>query len=349
MKFPLADWIDDHPDCRHNLAHSGMQGSIRAPVPTTGDLGRADPGTLRRQLADLLDTHESNVFLTHGATEANAAVLDFLAHANSGAKTCRIRRPEYPPLLDTARWFGYALTEASGPSTVALLSQPRNPEGDLWDRGRLVEWAEGADAVVIDETFREFASTPSLGDLRPKGVWRTGSFTKYYAGDSLRVGFAIAPDEAAAEFGRFHGLLVNGLPDHSVAAALHALGHRDRFRREVSAVLDANRAAWHRRLPRALVPAGPVAFDRAIPSDPEPFVERLLAASVLVCPGRLFEDPSGVRICLTRRSFPRDLDAYLAVRDGRPTATRDRSRPRVPRRPARSPPDSPARGRAGRA
>ena len=314
MKFPLADWIDDHPDCRHNLAHSGMQGSIAPPAPTARDVRAADPRALRRRLAELLATDASCVFLTHGATEANGAVLQYLAHGSASSRTCRVQRPEYPPLLDAARWAGYELTPEDGPVDLALISQPRNPEGDLWARDRLLRWIEGARAVLVDETFREFADAPSRGDLRRPGVWRTGSFTKFYAADSIRVGFAVAPSEEVPGFARFHGLWLNGLPDHSVAGAEVALRDRERFRRAVGAILGRNRAAWKARLPGVAVPAGPVAFDRALPEGADAFTDRCLGRSVLVCPGRLFEDPGGVRICLTRRSFPQDLDAYLRVR-----------------------------------
>lgn len=348
MKFPLADWIEGHPDCRHNLAHSGMQGSIAPPTPTARDLRSADPEELRRRLAELLRTDAECVFLTHGATEANAAILQFLARRSPRAGSCRVRRPEYPPLLDAARWAGLRLTERAGPVALALTSQPRNPEGDLWGRDRLARWAEDADAALVDETFREFADAPSVADLGGADVWRTGSFTKFYAADSLRVGFAVAPPEEVPAFAHFHGLLFSGLPHYSVAAAELALRNRERFRREVRSVLTPNQAAWRARFPELPVPAAPVAFDRGIPPDEEAFSERLLAASVLICPGRFFEDPRGVRICLTRRSFPRDLAAYLRVRQA---ALRTRpSRPSPPRRtpPARPPPGSSDRGKDAR-
>ena len=342
MKFPLADWIDSHPTCRHNLASSGMLGSIDPPVPTARDLRSADPAELRRRLADLLRTDPACVFLTHGATEANSAVLQFLAHGDRRIRPCRVRRPEYPPLLDAARWAGFRLTERAGPVVLALTSQPRNPEGDLWGRDRLARWVEGAAAALVDETFREFADTPSVSELGETVVWRTGSFTKFYAADSLRVGFAVAPPEEAPEFAHYHGLLFNELPDYSVAAAESALRNRTRVRREVLSVLSPNRLVWHARFPTGAVPVGPVAFDREIPTDVEAFVRRCLKASVLVCPGRFFEDPRGVRICLTRRSFARDLDAYLRVRNEALGLT-----PRSPNRPRRTPRARPRPDRSG--
>ncbi len=349
MLFPLADWINDHSDCRHNLAQSGMRGSIAPPTPTARDLRAADPKELRRRLADLLGTDPSGVFLTHGATEGNAAVLQFLGRRKGRSGACRVRRPEYPPLLDAARWSGFRLTERAGPAHLAVISQPRNPEGDLWDLPRLVRWTEGAANTLVDETFREFANAPSLSELGDSAVWRTGSFTKFYAADALRVGFVVAPPEEVPAFARYHGLLCSGLSDYSVAAAEVALRNRESFRREVGAVLAPNRELWRSRFPSDPVPVAPVAFDRAIPEDREGFVGRCLGSSVLVCPGRLFEEEGGVRICLTRRSFPRDLAAYLRVREAarRDAPKRVNRRRRSPR--VRSLPGSSARERAGRA
>ncbi len=67
-------------------------------------------------------------------------------------------------------------------------------------------------------------------------------------------------------------------------------------------------------------PVAPVFFDRVRTESGDDLARRCLLASVLVCPGTFFGDPGGVRLCLTRRSFPNDLEAYLRVRNG-PGAT----------------------------
>ncbi len=317
MKFPLADWIESHAGCRHDLGTSGMIGAVGPPVPSAREIATADPDALRRRLAERLSIDPGRVFLTHGATEANAAVLQFLAKRSDGVgRDCRVLRPEYPPLLDAAEWVGFRPVEREGPVAVAVTSQPRNPEGDLWDRERILRWIEGARDVLIDETFREFGGTPSLHALRSRGLWTTGSFTKFYAADQIRVGFATVPEEETEPFARFHGLLYNGLPAYSVAAAEAALRSHERYRRDVGRILSANRAAWSRAMPHHPVPVAPVAFDRSMPSGGgDLLADRCAERSILVCPGRYFGDPDGVRLCLTRPTFSRDLAAYLAVRD----------------------------------
>jgi len=328
MPFPLAEWIDGHAECRHNLGMSGMIGAISPPVPTSADLRRADGNELRSRIAEDLRVDAHRVFLTTGASQANALVPLFLAHRHRAGRipSCRVCLPEYPPLFDSARQAGFRLTEESGPAELAVVSQPRNPEGDLWERARVLDWASGARWLLVDETFREFARTRSfLGTDHPR-LWATGSFTKFYAGDDLRVGFLVAPGEVAHDYARFHGLVTNTLAPYSVAGASRALREREKVRRAVLGILRPNLAAVRAAFPRIHLPEGPVFFDR--PETGEhgaALARRALASSVLVCPGSFFGDPSGVRLCLTRRSFPRDLAAYLAVRSRVAGAVRSRS------------------------
>ena len=336
MSFPLAEWIDGHPDCRHNLSISGMVGTIAAPRPSAAEVRRADPVELRRLLSEDLRVPAERVFLTTGASQANALALLFLGRAHRGESParCRVCLPEYPPLFDTARESGFRVTEEEGSVELAVVSQPRIPEGDLWDRSRLLDWASGARSLVVDETFREFARARSvLGTGRPH-LWVTGSFTKFYGADDLRVGFVVAPAERTAEFARFHGHVTNQLAPYSVAGATRALLDREATRRAVVKILQTNVAAARAAFPRLRVPDAPLFFDRLDTGEHGPaLARRAVERSVLVCAGTFFGDPTGVRICLTRRSFPRDLMAYLAVRGRRPMDARGRGRS-APRRPA---------------
>ena len=317
VTFPLAEWIDGHAGCRHDLAISGMVGTIPSPSPSPAEVRRADEAELRRRLAHDLGVETDRLFLTTGASQANALVLLFLGRQPGGRSPgmCRVCLPEYPPLFDTARAAGFQVTEEEGSAELAVVSQPRNPEGDLWDRSRLLDWASGARSLLVDETFREFAGTRSvLSSERPQ-VWATGSFTKFYGADDLRVGFLVAPPERASAFARFHGHVTNKLATYSVAGALHALRARESTRRAVGKVLRQNLTAARAAFPRLRALDGPVFFDRIDTGEHSTaLARRALAASVLVCPGSYFGDPTGVRICLTRRSFPADLRAYLAVR-----------------------------------
>ena len=318
MSFPLADWVDGHADCRYNFGSSGMLGTIPAPVPTAAEVERADEGELRERLARDLDVDTGRVFLTTGASQANALAILFLALQGRGGRgrSCRVCFPEYPPIFDTARWAGFRLTASTGPVDLAVLSQPRNPEGDLWEKSRVLDWASGAKSVLVDETFREFAETPTLLRSDLSGLWATGSFTKFYAADELRAGFLVVPEEHRPEFDRFYGLVRNPLAPYSIAGALRALNHREEIRRQVRAVLRANLQAVRKSFPGRRPPVAPMMFDRPESGeDGDSLARRALEQSVLVSPGSLFGDRSGVRLCLSRRTVPTDLAAYLAVRD----------------------------------
>lgn len=316
MRFPLADWIDRHAECRYQLATSGMRGVVRPAVPTARQLREATEEELRRRLARELDVGAERVFLAPGATEANAwATFYALLRAHGRVPRCRVRYPEYPPLYEGPRAAGFRLV-APGPDRVdlAVVSQPRNPEGNLWDRDRLAEFAERSPATIVDETFRQFSRAPSTLRWEIPGQWATGSFTKVYGGDDLRVGFVVPPPSEVDGFARFHGLFADEMPRASVAGALATLDARAAILRRVRELVGRNQALWRRATPGGPPLAGPVAFDVSVGPDGDRFARRCLRHSVLVCPGSYFGDRAGVRVCLTRPSFPRDLGRYLEVR-----------------------------------
>ncbi len=315
MRFPLADWIDGHLDCRHNLGSSGMIGTITHPEPTAREVAHASEAELIARLAEEVGVARERLFLTPGATEANAWVTIFHARRRGArAPVARVRFPEYPPLTDGARWAGFLVRPRAERADLALVSQPRNPEGTLWSRSEFDTWSSGARAVLVDETFRLFAGTPSLARRGRRGVWTTGSFTKFFAGDDVRVGFVVAPPEAAADFARFHGIVTDELPPHSVASASRILDEGPALPAHVRRVFEHHRAILARARPRGAEIRAPVYFDRV--PDGDALARRCLRASVLVSPGSFFGDRRGVRITLTRRTFSRDLAAYLRVASG---------------------------------
>jgi len=316
VRFPLADWIDEHENCRYNLGKSGMRGTVRHPLPTRAEVRSASEPELRRRLAAKVGVDPSRLFLTHGATEANGLAVAYAARRLRGrAGRCRVRFPEYPPLYDTARAFGFRVGTEASSVDLAVVSLPRNPEGCLWTSDELATFVDGARVTLVDETFREFTTARSVQRLGLRGVWTTGTFTKAYGADDLRVGYVVVPETEVDAFARFHGLVTDEIAEWSVAGALATLDDGERILREVRRVFDRNRAAWRRATPNGPVLAAPLAFDDPVPGGGDRFTRRCWRASVLVCSGSLLGKPTGVRVCLTRRSFPRDLTVYLRVRN----------------------------------
>jgi histidinol-phosphate/aromatic aminotransferase/cobyric acid decarboxylase-like protein len=314
VRFPLADWIDDHAGCRYDLGRSGMAGTVTHPRPTLRQIRDASASELIDQLATRLGVDPGRVFLTPGATEANAWVTLFHARARRGkTPRLRVRFPEYPPLVEVAVGAGFRVGRRTERADLAVVSLPRNPEGAVWSGVEFDEWTEGARAVLVDETFREFSGRPSHSSDGRAGVWTTGTFTKFYAADDIRVGYAVAPPEATAQFARFHGLVSDELAPYSVASALRLLRDGSPLARRVRRRFETNRSALGRALHLERPVEAPVYFDRV--PDGDRLARLCLRASVLVCPGSFFGTPAGVRITLTRTTFPRDLAAYLRVRE----------------------------------
>jgi len=321
VRFPLADWIDLHDGVPHNLAQSGLKGTLATLEATLKHPEAPDPEALAQELARLVDVPPERLFLTHGASEGNALVLVFLArHLGRGSSRpvrYAVGVPEYPPLSDGAEWAGLHRATAAGAVDVAACSDPNNPTGTaLNDLADFAPTMARAKAVLIDETFREFTEVPSRAAGPDPRVWTTGTFTKVYGADRIRVGFVVAPESGVAPFARFHGIMTDEIAPASVAAARAILRDRDRILAESRGRLQRNLRALRKALDGVPELRAPVHFDRVAEGlDGDAFGEFALREGVLVCPGSYFGDPSGVRLCLTSPKFPEDIAAYRSVRE----------------------------------
>lgn len=319
MTFPLKDWIEDHQGLPFDLGRSGMP--IRMPSVAAA-LDRPAPANdeaLRDELAAIHGVPPTRLFLTHGATEGNFLALSFLARRTPGPRggppRCAVRSPEYPPIAAIAQQAGFWLVPIDSEAEAVAGSRPNNPTGLAEfpaptppEHGARPPW-------VVDETFREFTDLPTLAGNGPQPVWVVGSFTKLYGADELRVGFVIPPPDAVEDFARYHGDVTDEIPPNSVGGARAILRDRVPILEEVRGRFRTNLAALDAGLHPAQPPVAPVYFDRpGTGGSTDSLADAALEAGVLVCPGRFFGDPSGVRLTMTRPTFPADLEAYLTVR-----------------------------------
>jgi histidinol-phosphate/aromatic aminotransferase/cobyric acid decarboxylase-like protein len=322
VSFPLGDWVNQHHYVRHNLARSGLIGVLKSLPRALARLPEPDDGRLRAGIARVHGVRADRVFVTHGATEANALVLLYLARslADRHGRAPTIYHPplEYPPLGDAAVAVGFRRGRSIASADAVVLSDPGNPMGVSRPWAEVERLAEGGRPVVADQTFREFTTKASMTRAGIRSLWVTGSFTKIYGADEQRLGFAIAPEAEAERFYELHALLLDEIPEASVSAGLAILRDRDRILAEARALFQANVRTLRERVPDLPELEAPTWFDRGLKGfDGDAFARRLLRRSILVCPGSFFGDPAGVRVTLTRRTFPEDLAAYWRFRAAR--------------------------------
>jgi histidinol-phosphate/aromatic aminotransferase/cobyric acid decarboxylase-like protein len=317
--FPLGDWIDDHDEVPHNLGHSGMRDQLTTVREILGRPPQAAPDAqrLRQRLAEHLNVPVERLFLTHGATEANSWGLFYLARTirseQSRVPVVRIPRPEYPSLVETAQLAEFV--PSIGPEAdLYARSEPNNPTGRQIGRRALGTEAGSARRWFVDETFREFGTGPSLAASGSPGLWATGTFTKAFGADRIRVGWIVPPPEEVAGFRRFYDRVTDKVPWASVSYALDLLEQADTVLAETREMMARHRGILEAALPELAGTVGPVAFDRPGPDDTRPLALAALQAGVLVCPGDFFGDGAGVRLGLCRTTFPKAFPAYFEMR-----------------------------------
>ena len=319
---PLAAWILAHPGTPHDLSLSGMLGALESTREILGQPPQeGDPERLRALLAGQLGVDPSRLYLTHGAHEGNALVMLHLRRKvgvrrrGAGPTVC-LPRAEYDQLRLAAAWTGFSEKGRPGAYDLRACSNPSNPLGVNLPREELEGSGDTGTSLLVDETFREFSDRPSLAQERRPRLWVTGTFTKAYGADAIRIGWVVTPPGEAVAFASAHGLLLDRPAGASVGWAISLLEQRDRVLSEARGIFRRNEKVLREEFPDLPELSAPVAFDR-LPRgvDTRRLAEKAVLQGVLVCPGGYFGDPSGIRLCLTRRSFPEDLRAYLEVRE----------------------------------
>ncbi|MGC9361789.1 MAG: pyridoxal phosphate-dependent aminotransferase [Candidatus Syntrophosphaera sp.] len=120
---------------------------------------------------------------------------------------------------------------------LAILCNPNNPTGNLFDMGQLRQIVEGLrdKLVLIDETYHEFSGATFVGELeKHPNLMLARSFSKAFSGAGLRFGYAISSEENIHELKKvlttFHTSILNQ------AFALSILENAGIFREQVQNV-----------------------------------------------------------------------------------------------------------------
>ena len=166
--------------------------------------------------------------------------------------------------------------------------------------------------MLVDQTFREFTDDPAASRTDIENLWLSGSYTKVYGADGSGSGMRsprtnrsrgspACTDFSSTVFPRAPSPVPS--PSSPIVRSSSA---------RPGGILRANERYLKSHVDGVPDLAAPVWFDRGRQGfDGDRAARRLLRHGVLVCAGSFFGDPRGVRIALTRRSFPEDLDAYL--------------------------------------
>ena len=317
MGFPLADWINRHEGLPHNLSQSGMKYSLQRSLKRLRPRNGSTLEELQRAFAETLGIDPRRVFLTHGATEANAVTLWFLALElrKKWGRTPRAHVPalEYPPLQEGPGWSGFRRVPDPTASDLHVHSNPNNPRGTLVPHPAT---SRKGPLFLIDETFREFTPLRSAAIPGNSSIFVTGTLTKAYGADALRVGWVAIPPEWVDRFEPFHGNMVALIPQASLDGAMALLARRQRIFQESREIFRRNERVLRRMLPGIPSLSAPVCFDEIsrTPGEGDRLARWAVEKGVLVSPGGLFGDSRGVRICLTQRTFSADLARYIALR-----------------------------------
>ncbi len=217
IRFEIGMWIESHKSS-HDLMQSGLVGRIDL-SKYFNSCGFEEPKELKKLIAEINGTDMDLVSLTHGATEAVNIVAKILRL--SGINNFDYFTPEYEMLYKVPK-----IEKMKKGNGVLFLSDPNNPTS------LMTEIPDGYSYYVIDETFLQF-----ITDLdrvkRPKKSFRINTFTKFYGGDEIRVGYIISPDPVIKEsIDKLQGITYEPVSRHNICVAKKILEENEKLKEE---------------------------------------------------------------------------------------------------------------------
>jgi cobalamin biosynthetic protein CobC len=234
LAYPHAPepWIDLSTGINpHSYPHSPIPASAFARLPEP-----AAVEALKDVAATAFDAPSAVHIAAAPGTQMLMPLLAQLA-VQRGAKSCGVLSPAYAEHARTARMAGLAVTEVTNIAELstfdyAIVINPNNPDGRVTDRDTLLSLADTmrrkGGILVVDEAFIETGYADSVShatDLDSLLILR--SFGKFYGMAGIRLGFAIAhPDIAANLESRLGPWAVSGPALHIATEALTNRGWR---------------------------------------------------------------------------------------------------------------------------
>lgn len=219
-------WIDLSTGINpHSYPHSPIPASAFARLP--------EPGAAE-ELKQLAAAHFGAPSAQHVTLSPGTQMLmPLLAQIaiNRGAQSGAVLSPAYAEHARTARMAGLTVTEVENIGDLsaygyAVVVNPNNPDGRITDREALLALAgtigRKGGLLVVDEAFIETGGAESLAvATNGEALVVLRSFGKFYGMAGVRLGFAIAHPEIAAELeARLGPWAVSGPALHIATEAL---------------------------------------------------------------------------------------------------------------------------------
>ena len=310
--FETGSWIHSHTG-KYDLSQSGMYGriSLEKYFDVKSLVSECD---LKESIASINNCDKSQVVITHGATEA--IFTSIYQIYETGIRSSLTNLPDYEPLYKLPPHLGYTSKDFG----LFITSNPNNPTGDL------LQIPEGYSAYLIDETFLMFSS--NLDALHyPANTYRINTFTKFFGGDDLRVGYIIAPSREDAEaIENLRGIFTEYVSRYNISVAYQIMNDLDSIVQEVREIQSHNYSFlisnkgdlrfYQDRKPRL----GTVSFiDYSKYSEIDSFTlsELLFKKSISVVPAKFF-GISGpyIRVCYSRSDFSVSFNKLIDFLNG---------------------------------
>lgn len=196
----------------HVLRFDANVPAFPAPLPVAAEVALAERGeypegsyrALRSAAADYAGCSPDEVAIDAGADGLIALVAR--TYLSPGALAV-VERPTYPLYAIASGIEGAevravprdldALEEAGREASVVWLCNPGNPSGAMWPAAEIVRLAEALPdtLVAVDEAYFEYGGETVAG----ANVVAIRTLSKAFGLAGLRVGYAVAPREVAAE------------------------------------------------------------------------------------------------------------------------------------------------------
>jgi cobalamin biosynthetic protein CobC len=201
---------------------------------------RADVETLVAAARTAYGVHSGNRIVPAGGAQALIQIMPALAEG----RDARVLAPTYNEHAGRFADSGRAPRDVADVADLegadaAVLVNPNNPDGRRTKPARLLDLAGQVGFLVVDESFCDV--TPALSlcpEKLPENVIVLRSFGKFFGLAGLRLGFAVAAEDAAERLARTLGpWAVSGPALFAGAAALADTAWIEATRRDLAAAM----------------------------------------------------------------------------------------------------------------